>query len=83
VVEALTKIGDRRALPILYRIENVRGIGFITNIREAIAAIEPQTSLLRPGSADLPPETLLRPVQSRVGPDEPALLLRATDSDPR
>jgi hypothetical protein len=76
-------IGDRRALPLLYRIENVRGIGFISTIREAIAAIEPQTSLLRPGSADLLPDTLLRPVQARMEPEEPKLLLRATDSDPR
>jgi hypothetical protein len=83
VVKALSKIGDRRSLALLYRIENVRGIGIITEIRAAIAAIEPQTSLLRPGGLETTPEMLLRPAQGRQTQEESALLLRAVESDPR
>lgn len=83
VVKALAKIGDRRSLALLYRIENVRGIGIITEIRAAIAAIEPQTSLLRPGGLDSLPNVLLRPAQDRLPPEETALLLRSVESDPR
>ena len=49
LANALARIGDRRALPLLYRLDNVRGIGLIPAVRNAIAAIEPQTSLLRAG----------------------------------
>ncbi len=81
VAQALGKIGDRRALPLLYRLENVRGIGFIPAVRGAIASIEPQSSLLRAGSIDgLNQESLLRPVQENPT-DEPALLLRAANGD--
>jgi hypothetical protein len=83
VVNALAKIGDRRSLALLYQIENVRGIGIITQIRAAIAAIEPQTSLLRPSGMETLPEMLLRPAQGRQSPEEAALLLRAVESDPR
>lgn len=83
VVKSLAKIGDRRALPLLYRIENVRGIGLISTIREAIAAIEPQTSLLRPGGLEPMQDFLLRPAQGRPAQEEPALMLRAVESDPR
>ncbi len=82
LANALAQIGDRRALALLYRLENVRGIGFIPSIRGAIAAIEPQTSLLRPGSADfLIHETLLRPAQGRLANEEAAVLLRALPPD--
>jgi hypothetical protein len=84
LVTALERIGDRRALSLLYRLETVRGIGFIPSIRSAIAAIEPQTSLLRPGSADyIPLETLLRPAEAQNAGESPAVLLRATDSETR
>lgn len=82
VVKALAKIGDRRALPLLYRIENVRGIGLISTIREAISAIEPQTSLLRPGGLEPLSDILLRPAQGSRSQEEPVLLLRAIESDP-
>lgn len=82
VVKALAKIGDRRSLPLLYRIENVRGIGLISTIREAISAIEPQTSLLRPGGLEPLSEILLRPAQGSRATEEPVLLLRAIESDP-
>jgi hypothetical protein len=83
LANALARIGDRRALPLLYRLENVRGIGFIPAIRNAITSIEPQTSLLRPGSADYAlPGTLLRPAQARPA-EEPALLLRAAEGEER
>ena len=74
---ALGKMGDRRALPLLYRLTNWRGIGLLTAVHEAIDRIEPETSLLRAGSADdLPTETLLRPADR--GPDsDSALLLRS------
>src|ERR1041385_3638572 len=79
LVLALARIGDRRALNLLYRLENVRGIGIIPSIREAIAAIEPQTSLLRPGSADdALTETLLRPAHSTPTPDNDAVLDRTS-----
>ncbi len=73
---ALGKMGDRRALPLLYRLTNWRGIGLLTAVHEAIGRIEPETSLLRAGSADdLPTQTLLRPAD--CGPDsDSALLLR-------
>ncbi len=64
LVAALERIGDRRALPLLNRLENVRGIGLIPAIRHAIAAIEPQTSLLRPGVDQDAPRSLLRPAMS-------------------
>jgi hypothetical protein len=74
---ALGEIGDGRALPLLYRLENVRGIGFIPAIRSAIAEIEPQSSLLRAGSADeMQQAVLLRPARSS-GEDAATILLRS------
>lgn len=75
--EALGQIGDRRALPLLLRLENVRGIGIIPVIRQAISQIEPRSSLLRPGRTGLePPETLLRSARNKDLPHDPALLVR-------
>ena len=80
LANALARIGDRRALPLLYRLDNVRGIGLIPAVRNAIAAIEPQTSLLRPGSIhDVPPHTLLRSVKQRPDAKEAAILLRSAE----
>lgn len=77
MVIALGKIGDRRALALLYRLSNVRGIGLRNVILEAVDRIEPETSLLRPGSeTNLPPELLLRPVDFTQEAD-PTTLLRA------
>lgn len=74
-VNALSRIGDRRALPLLSRLENVRGIGLLPAIRHAIAEIEPQTSLLRPGEApEYACDTLLTPARSETG--DPETLLR-------
>ncbi|HLK61152.1 MAG TPA: HEAT repeat domain-containing protein [Chthonomonadaceae bacterium] len=82
LVKALARIGDRRALALLYRLENVRGIGIIPSIREAIAAIEPQTSLLRPVSAEGSlPETLLRPAQGVTPSENDAVLLLRPSKD--
>jgi hypothetical protein len=79
VANALARIGDRRALPLLYRLETVRGIGFIPSIRNAIAEIEPQTSLLRAGSADAEQQkVLLRPVRSSAE-DGATVLLRSVE----
>ncbi len=79
VADALAQIGDVRSLPHLKRLENVRGIGLIPNIRKAIAIIEPQANLLRPGpDEDNVPQNLLRPAQSTT--EEPSLMLRAVDS---
>src|SRR5262249_8611517 len=81
LANALAQICDRRALPLLYRLDNVRGIGFIPAIRNAITAIEPHSSLLRPGSAGgAIPETLLRPAQGRFAEEPPAILLRAVEA---
>ena len=82
LADALAAIGDGRALDLLYRLENVRGIGFIPNIRNAIAVIEPQAVLLRAGSADdtVQAAMLLRPA-SGAGELDKALLLRAADAD--
>lgn len=80
LANALARIGDRRALPLLYRLDNVRGIGLIPAVRNAIAAIEPQSSLLRPGSIhDVPSHALLRSVQHRPDAKEAATLLRSAD----
>lgn len=83
LADALASIGDGRALPLLYKLENVRGIGFIPNIRSAIARIEPHSSLLRPGSeADVAQtETLLRPLPNRDTVEPPAQLLRPSNRD--
>ncbi|HZO88364.1 MAG TPA: hypothetical protein VFB38_08490 [Chthonomonadaceae bacterium] len=82
LANALGRIGDCRALDLLYRLENVRGIGFIPAIRSAITRIEPQATLLRPGCIGLPmPETLLRPAQARHAAEEPKLLLRAAEAE--
>jgi hypothetical protein len=82
LVVALGRMGDRRALPLLNRLSNVRGIGLLTVVHEAINRIEPETSLLRPGSADdLPREILLRPAESCPETD-PATLLRAHNGRP-
>lgn len=80
MVVALGNMGDRRALPLLQKLSNVRGIGLLTVVQEAIDRIEPETSLLRPGSVeDIPQETLLRPADSCIETD-PATLLRADNS---
>ena len=80
MVVALGKMGDRRALSLLHRLSNVRVIGLLTVVHEAIDRIEPETSLLRPGSAEgLPAEILLRPAAACSDPD-PATLLRAESS---
>ena len=81
IVEALVNIGDVRALPLLRHLENVRGIGFIPQIRNALATMEPQANLLRPGSPkDALPAELLRPLPMRHPEEEPSLLLRAGDA---
>lgn len=80
LANSLAMIGDRRALPLLYRLENVRGIGLIPAIRGAIMVIEPHSSLLRPGNLDpSTQEMLLRPAHGVRGEDEPQLMLRAAE----
>ena len=80
LAESLGRIGDRRALPLLYRLDNVRGIGLIPAVRNAIASIEPQTSLLRAGSRDnVPPQSLLRSVAQRPETEDAAVLLRSVE----
>ncbi len=83
LADALAQIGDARALPLLYKLENVRGIGFIPNIRSAIARIEPHANLLRPGTqSDTDREqSLLRPLPNRDSIEPPAQLLRPTRQD--
>ena len=82
LVNALADIGDGRALELLYRLENVRGIGFIPNVRNAIAIIEPQAVLLRASSEtdSIQSGLLLRPAHGKNETDK-ALLLRATEAD--
>ena len=64
---------------MIARLENVRGIGFIPSIRNAIAEIEPQSSLLRAGSADdSQQEMLLRPARSSTE-EAGVLLLRSVE----
>ena len=75
LTNALAEIGDSRSLTLLHRLENVRGIGLISNIRHAIATIEPQTNLLRADYSNALPEHLLRPAQSMS--EEPEQLLRS------
>lgn len=82
IVVALGKMGDRNALPLLYRLTSWRGIGFLTAVCEAIDRIEPETSLLRAYSADdLMQDRLLRPADFSAESD-PASLLRAGDNGP-
>lgn len=79
LANALARIGDPRALPLLYRLENVRGIGLIPAIRNAIAVIEPRANLLRPGHAHGDgPETLLHAVHANPD-DSPQVLVRAAE----
>ncbi len=78
LTNALSDIGDSRALPLLHRLENVRGIGLISNIRHAIATIEPQANLLRAGYPHALPEHLLRPAHSVN--EEPEQLLRSASN---
>ena len=82
LTDALAEIGDGRALELLYRLENVRGIGFIPNVRNAIAVIEPQSVLLRAsgenGSAQA--ALLLRPAHG-AGETDKTLLLRAAEAE--
>jgi hypothetical protein len=79
LANALARIGDPRALPLLYRLENVRGIGLIPAIRNAIAEIEPRANLLRAGNAHGDsPDTLLHPVRN-VPDESPQVLVRAAE----
>ncbi len=82
LADALGEIGDGRALELLYRLENVRGIGFIPNIRHAIAVIEPQAVLLRASSESETPQSalLLRPARGG-GETDKSLLLRAAEAE--
>ncbi|CCW34171.1 hypothetical protein CWRG_00815 [Chthonomonas calidirosea] len=65
--EALAKLGDGRALPLLRELEDVRGIGFIPSIRRAILYLEPRSLLLRAGTLPSdPPALLLQPVGRHV-----------------
>lgn len=81
LVRSLAAIGDRRSLPLLQRLENVRGIGLIPIIRSSIDSIEPQTSLLRPGSATgAPCDLLLRPL-SGSAVDGRDMLLQPAGTD--
>jgi hypothetical protein len=78
--EALAKIGDGRALPLLRELEDVRGIGFIPSIRRAILCLEPRSLLLRAGSSPYDPSVLLlQPVGRRV--EELKTLLHVLPSD--
>ncbi len=82
LANALGQIGDGRALPMLKRLENVRGIGFIPAIRSAIASIEPNSSLLRASSqhsAEM--KTLLLPGTSLESEQERQILLRVAEAD--
>ena len=83
LADALGEIGDGRALETLYRLENVRGIGFIPNIRHAIAVIEPQAVLLRASSESESVQSalLLRPSRNAGGESDKGLLLRAAEAE--
>ena len=78
ISDALSQIGDGRALPLLRELENVRGIGFIPHVRSAIARIEPQASLLRPGQTES--AELLRTPKYQAEQDR-AELLRTKPTD--
>jgi hypothetical protein len=81
MASALGQIGDRRALPLLYRLENVRGIGFISAVRAAIEKIEPKTSLLRPIVESHTPHDLLRPASDAQDEADASELLRVDQSE--
>jgi len=77
--DALAQIGDPRSLPLLRRLETVRGIGLIPNIRHAIAIIDPQANLLRAEyGLNAVPEYLLRPAKEIA--EAPETLLRSAGS---
>ncbi|HZT43094.1 MAG TPA: hypothetical protein VFA07_13075 [Chthonomonadaceae bacterium] len=82
LIGALATIGDRRALPVLYRLDSFQEVGLTPAIRQALAAIEPQASLLRPLTGPSP-DTLLRPAPNDSATEEPQLLLRPLDSQSR
>ncbi len=82
LANALGQIGDGRALPMLRRLENVRGIGFIPAIRSAIAAIEPNSSLLRASSRESGEKsTLLMPCESLDAEKQRQILLRVAEAE--
>ena len=82
LANALGQIGDGRALPMLRKLENVRGIGFIPAIRSAIARIEPNSSLLRASSQQSGEvSTLLIPCSSLESEQERLILLRVADTE--
>jgi len=79
LIGVLAAIGDRRALPVLYRLESIQDVGLALLIRQALAAIEPQACLLRPydGSS---PDALLRPAPNDSNTEGFQQLLRPLDS---
>lgn len=81
IAHGLAELGDSRALPVLRKLENVRGIGFIPAIRGAIAAIEPPNSLLRAGH-EMELSSLLRPQEQASSTDAANLLRTSAREEP-
>ncbi len=79
LVKALGQLGDQRALPLLYQLSHVRGIGIIGAVRQAVHAIEPRSSLLRPNCPAYQTHLLLH--YPEPGAEENRALLRSVQSD--
>ncbi|HZO88427.1 MAG TPA: HEAT repeat domain-containing protein [Chthonomonadaceae bacterium] len=79
VVGTLERLGDPRALPALRPLTFNHHYTLMQAAHKAIAAIEPRSVLLRPGTAPVPAaDTLLRPAAAHVPAEAPHTLLRAS-----
>lgn len=76
-VGALRRIGDRKPLPLLRRLQNMRGSDEIEGLTECIAEMEGASVLLRPAANERSTgETLVRPAGCDSQLDGPEILLR-------
>ncbi|HZP81685.1 MAG TPA: HEAT repeat domain-containing protein [Chthonomonadaceae bacterium] len=76
-IPVLAQLGDARALPALRRLTTDHSYAVMQAARQAIAAIEPKSVLLRSSASPATiSDTLLRPVSTSAPPAEPYILLR-------
>lgn len=86
-IEVLAQFGDARALPALRRLTTDHSYSVMQAARQAIAAIEPKSVLLRSSASPATTsKVLLRPASASAPPTEPQTLLRPgvspTSSEP-
>ena len=83
MVGALREIGDPKALPLLQRLQKMRGADEITGLTATIAELEHLIGLLRPTECETQSgEILVRPVMPQTGDVQKEVLLRASNKNP-